>query len=84
MKFYANYRNNCFFIRVTPRRVIIRQGHKGMNFYFVISGTGVIKTLQRRADGSLMNKDKIVFRIGPGSSFGVNIIQGLQLGLLNN
>ena len=52
--------------------MIIRQGHTGLHFYFVISGKGVIKVVRRRADGSIMNGERVVFKIERGSSFGVS------------
>jgi len=60
-----------YFDRVPPRKVIIRQGQKGLNFYFVISGSGVVKVLRRRTDDTIMNKQLVVARVHPGSSFGV-------------
>ncbi|KAF6032368.1 hypothetical protein EB796_009329 [Bugula neritina] len=59
-----------WFQRVPPRKVIIRQGQKGLNFYFVISGSGVVKVLRRRTDDTIMNKQLVVARVHPGSSFG--------------
>lgn len=57
-----------------PKKVIIRQGHQGLYFYFVISGRGVIKVVRRRADGSIMNGERVVFKIERGSSFGVSTV----------
>lgn len=57
--------------RVPAKKVIIRQGHEGMNFYFVINGQAYIKVLKRRADGTIMNSERIVYTLEKGSSFGV-------------
>jgi hypothetical protein len=32
--------SDCYFFRIGPKKVILRQGHTAESFYFILSGTG--------------------------------------------
>eukprot|EP00112_Aurelia_sp_Birch-Aquarium-sp1_P006691 Seg1733.2 transcript_id=Seg1733.2/GoldUCD/mRNA.D3Y31 product="Cyclic nucleotide-binding domain-containing protein 2" protein_id=Seg1733.2/GoldUCD/D3Y31 len=52
-----------------PNRVIIRQGHRALNFYFILSGNAVVSlTTKDKVTGA--SKDTTVAVLGKGHSFG--------------
>lgn len=55
--------------RFEAKRVIIRQGHKAENFYFILSGTAVVTLLINDAK-TKEERDTTVAVLGKGSSFG--------------
>jgi len=55
--------------RFETKRVIIRQGHKAENFYFILSGTAVVTLLINDAK-TKEERDTTVAVLGKGSSFG--------------
>uniref|UniRef100_A0A1I8GUH4 Cyclic nucleotide-binding domain-containing protein n=1 Tax=Macrostomum lignano TaxID=282301 RepID=A0A1I8GUH4_9PLAT len=59
----------AFYQSVPPGRLIIRQGHIGVNFYIIIRGRVIVSVMQedRRTGDTRTN---IVARLGQGQSFG--------------
>ncbi|XP_068718751.1 cyclic nucleotide-binding domain-containing protein 2-like isoform X2 [Montipora capricornis] len=55
--------------RFEAKRVIIRQGHKAENFYFILSGTAVVSLLINDANTN-EQRNTTVAVLGKGSSFG--------------
>nr|XP_058971486.1 cyclic nucleotide-binding domain-containing protein 2-like isoform X1 [Pocillopora verrucosa] len=55
--------------RFEAKRVIIRQGHKAENFYFILSGTALVTLLVNDAK-SREQRNTTVAVLGKGSSFG--------------
>ncbi|PAA84561.1 hypothetical protein BOX15_Mlig021012g1 [Macrostomum lignano] len=59
----------AFYYSVPAGRLIIRQGHTGINFYIIISGKALVNVMKEdRESGE--TRSSIVARLGQGQSFG--------------
>ncbi|XP_013396183.1 uncharacterized protein LOC106163212 [Lingula anatina] len=64
----------AFFQTVTPKRVIIRQGHYAENFYFILSGHAMVTLLERDAITG-ETQLRAVKTLKKGQSFGVRTMK---------
>ncbi|XP_059152903.1 uncharacterized protein LOC131938762 [Physella acuta] len=64
----------CTYERFEPGRVIIRQGHRAENFYFIISGCAVVTEMDLNANHVLTTNV-----LGKGNSFGELAILNMAL-----